>query len=160
MPGLPRSIHVKEDLRFGTGGRVWNTARALVAHLAEHPALISEKRRIIELGSGTGLIGIACGMLLSAHTGVDGPRVTVTDMESVMPFLRENIESNDSVDWRVAIVLKTTVFQIDDQMVVDVSVAVSIQESELVAMFILNNMLEVSLYERLLPEQDHHQAPI
>ena len=74
--------------------------------------------------------------------------------------MRENIESNDSVDWRVAVVLKTTVFQIDDQVVVDVSVAVSIQESELVAMFILNTMLEVSLYERLLPEQDHHQAPI
>ena len=97
VPGLPRSIHIKEDLRFGTGGRVWNTARALVGHLAEHPALISEKRRIIELGSGTGLIGIACGMLLSAHTGVDGPRVAVTDMESVMPFLRENIESNGVV---------------------------------------------------------------
>ena len=59
--------------------------------------MISEKRRIIELGSGTGLIGIACGMLLSAHTGVDGPRVAVTDMESVMPFLRENIESNGVV---------------------------------------------------------------
>lgn len=100
VPGLPRPIIIKEDLRFGTGGSVWNTALALVGHLAEHPALLSEKRRIIELGSGTGFIGIACSILLSAHAGVDGmcqadgPRITVTDVESVMPLLRETIRAN------------------------------------------------------------------
>ena len=100
VPGLPRPILIKEDLRFGTGGRVWNTALALVGHLAEHPALIAEKRRIIELGSGSGFIGIACSVLLSAHAGADGmcgadgPRITVTDMESVLPFMRENIRAN------------------------------------------------------------------
>ena len=101
VPGLLRPILIKEDLRFGTGGVIWNTALALVGHLVEHRALISEKRRIIELGSGTGFLGIACSMLLSAHTGVDGgigradgPRVTVTDVESVIPLLREHIEAN------------------------------------------------------------------
>ena len=74
--------------------------------------------------------------------------------------MREDIESNDSVDRRVAIVLKATVFKIDDQVVVDVGVSISVEESELVAMFILNDVLKISLCERLLPEQDHHQAPI
>ena len=98
VPGLPRPIHIREDLRFGTGGRVWNTALALVGHLAEYPALISEKRRIIELGSGSGFIGIACGMLLPARMAVDGPRVTVTDVESMIPYMRENIVANGVAD--------------------------------------------------------------
>jgi predicted nicotinamide N-methyase len=103
VPGLPRPILIKEDLRFGTGGVVWNTALALVDHLVEHPALISDKQHIIELGSGTGFIGIACSILLSTGVGStcpagglpDGPRITVTDYESVIPLLREHIGLND-----------------------------------------------------------------
>ena len=103
VPGHARSIKVKEDLRFGTGGRVWNTALALVSLLAEHPDLISDKRHIVELGSGTGFLGIACSILLSAHTGLDlhrpdGPRITVTDRESLIPIMKEHIRINGVAD--------------------------------------------------------------
>jgi hypothetical protein len=74
--------------------------------------------------------------------------------------VRENIEPHNSVKRRVSVILKTTVFQIDNQVVVDVGVAVGVEKSELVAMFILNNMLKESLCEQFLPERDHHQAPI
>jgi len=74
--------------------------------------------------------------------------------------VRENIETHNSVKRRVSVILKTTVFKIDNQVVVDVGVAVGVEKSELVAMFILNNMLKESLCEQFLPERDHHQAPI
>lgn len=46
--------------------------------------------RIIELGSGTGLVGIAAAALLSAN-------VTVTDLPHVLPNLRINVEANSKL---------------------------------------------------------------
>lgn len=42
--------------------------------------------RVLELGAGTGLVGIACSKL--------GAQVTVTDLREALPFLSKNIDLN------------------------------------------------------------------
>ena len=51
--------------------------------------------------------------------------------------MREDIESNDSVKRGVAVVLEPTVFEVDDEMVVDVGVSIVVQKAKFVAMLVL-----------------------
>eukprot|EP01087_Luapelamoeba_hula_P000099 TRINITY_DN10053_c0_g1_i1.p1 TRINITY_DN10053_c0_g1~~TRINITY_DN10053_c0_g1_i1.p1 ORF type:complete len:257 (+),score=25.95 TRINITY_DN10053_c0_g1_i1:78-848(+) len=66
---------------------VWDAAVALSAFLCHSP-LGTEIRgkRVMELGSGCGLVGIVAYKL--------GANVVVTDMEDYMPLLRKNVERN------------------------------------------------------------------
>ena len=51
--------------------------------------------------------------------------------------MREDIEPDDSVKRGVAVVLEPAVFEIDDEMVVDVSVSIVVQKAKFVTMLVL-----------------------
>ena len=75
----------------GICGRVWDSGLALARALGGeqgHSLCGGEVRglRIIELGSGVGVSGIAAAAL--------GARVLVTDLEEALPLLRINAEAN------------------------------------------------------------------
>ncbi|KAG1683475.1 hypothetical protein DVH05_005868 [Phytophthora capsici] len=92
-----KRLRIKQILQgelngFGTGLTVWPAACVLLKHL-EHQAVKSRKVLVdssnpfvLELGSGTGAVGIAAAMLLQAG------RVVLTDMDNVRFIMQANAE--------------------------------------------------------------------
>ncbi|KAL3662059.1 hypothetical protein V7S43_012864 [Phytophthora oleae] len=86
MPGLDHDILLAESPgNLGIGGKLWDSCLVLTRYLAERRELL-EGKQVVELGSGLGLVGIFCSLL--------GARVTLTDMEEVIPLLDYNIRLN------------------------------------------------------------------
>ncbi|DBA05356.1 TPA: hypothetical protein N0F65_007518 [Lagenidium giganteum] len=86
VAGFPREIVLAESPgSLGIGGKLWDSSLILTQYLSLHPDLMVDKT-VVELGSGLGLVGICCAML--------GARVTLTDIEEVVPLLRYNISLN------------------------------------------------------------------
>lgn len=69
----------------GIGGKLWDSCLVMTRYLALNRELI-EKKSVVELGSGLGLVGIFCAML--------GANVTLTDIDEVVPLLQYNIALN------------------------------------------------------------------
>jgi len=64
IPGCEQRILFGEcqgDL--GIGGRIWDGCFVLLEHLAAHRAELLDGRWCLELGSGTGLVGMGCALL-------------------------------------------------------------------------------------------------
>ena len=73
----------------GTNRRIWPTACVLSTYLSLHPRLVRGKR-IVELGSGSGAVGLACAALGASF-------VAITDVEDALPLIRENVKRNSAV---------------------------------------------------------------
>lgn len=71
---------------LGIGGKLWDASLALLAYLEKHDAV--RGRRVLELGSGVGLVGIACAARFGAAD------VFLTDRAEVVPLLELNIKLN------------------------------------------------------------------
>ncbi|KAG7392685.1 hypothetical protein PHYPSEUDO_015074 [Phytophthora pseudosyringae] len=92
-----RPLRVKQVLQgelkgFGTGLTVWPAACVLLKHLehraASNPRALADSDNpfVLELGSGTGAVGIAASMLLRAG------RVVLTDMDNVRFIMQKNAD--------------------------------------------------------------------
>lgn len=84
--GLSLTIKEKGDATQGTGLNVWDGSIVLSKYLELHPELITGKT-ILELGAGTGVSGIAAGLLGARH-------VTLTDLEYTIRNLQINSDFN------------------------------------------------------------------
>ncbi|ETK71574.1 hypothetical protein L915_21205 [Phytophthora nicotianae] len=92
-----RPLRIKQVLQgelngFGTGLTVWPAACVLLKHLeyraANNPRALlgSNNPFVLELGSGTGAVGIAAAMLLRAG------RVVLSDMDNIRFIMQENAD--------------------------------------------------------------------
>jgi len=87
----PIRVHGKElTLRcegwpspVGSGGVVWSATQALVSYFETHDIT---SKKILELGSGTGALGIAVAAM--------GGDVVLTDLEVVVQQIQDNIDMN------------------------------------------------------------------
>jgi len=71
------------------GNTIWDGCIVLSKYLTNplvFPSSHWSGKRVVEVGSGTGLVGLACGVL--------GADVTVTDLPSQLPLLQANIDKN------------------------------------------------------------------
>ncbi|KAK0523591.1 Protein-lysine N-methyltransferase efm6 [Tilletia horrida] len=87
-------VHLHQDVAKGCGGRIWPAAEVLGAYLAREPErwrMAWEGREVLELGSGTGLLGLLC-----ARMGL-GKRVLITDQDAMMQLMQRNLELNEEV---------------------------------------------------------------
>lgn len=83
------SSHIGED--GGTGLNVWDGAQLLLRYIEKVPNIVKNKR-VIELGSGCGIVGVAaaiCGC----------KEVIMTDLAYALPLMRENVDIN-RVAWK------------------------------------------------------------
>ncbi len=84
--GTSFKLHVNTSMLCNdTGGDAWKGSWALATLLNLRRAQLAGKR-VLELGSGTGLLGISCA--LSGATSV-----IVTDLPYVLPLIQKNISS-------------------------------------------------------------------
>ncbi|XP_073150576.1 uncharacterized protein [Henckelia pumila] len=71
-------------------GRAGDSTASALSSLLDANAHQHRRLRILELGSGTGVVGIAAAALLRAS-------VTVTDLSHVLPNMRYNIDANAGI---------------------------------------------------------------
>ena len=81
------------DTIDGTGGVVWGSARILCEYLVANPELVNGKR-VLELGSGTGMTALLCKALGAAA-------VTATDVRDQLALINVNLQLNPSLEIRV-----------------------------------------------------------
>ena len=79
----------------GTYRRLWPTSLVFARYLGEHPTLVRGKR-VLELGAGSGAIGLCCTALGAAH-------VCITDVPGALGPITDNVQRNPSVDQSGAI---------------------------------------------------------
>ena len=70
------------------GGVVWDAALVLCAFLEKQNKMIEQ--RVIELGAGTGVCGLAASLL-------NAKNVLITDMKDFVPLMEKNIIENKAV---------------------------------------------------------------
>ncbi|XP_009294376.1 protein N-lysine methyltransferase METTL21A isoform X2 [Danio rerio] len=79
-------IRLSQDWkRLGVAAVVWDAAVVLCMFL-EMGKVDLKGKRVIELGAGTGLVGIVAALL--------GANVTITDREPALEFLTANVHEN------------------------------------------------------------------
>lgn len=88
-----RQLIIKEvsNSGQGTGLNVWDGSIALALYLERHPEEYIMGKDILEVGAGTGLVGIAASFL-------GAKRVVLTDLEYAMANLQRNIDTNRRSD--------------------------------------------------------------
>ena len=69
------------------GGTVWDSALVLLHFLAQRSELVAG-REVLELGAGTGLVGLAAERLFKAR------KVLLTDLPGLCPLLQANLHLN------------------------------------------------------------------
>ena len=78
------SSYIGED--GGTGLNVWDGAMLLARYIEKVPDIVKDKR-VIELGSGCGVVGLAaaiCGC----------KEIVMTDLSYALPLMKENVDIN------------------------------------------------------------------
>ena len=73
--------------QLGIGGKVWDAALALVCYLRANDTSLLKRRRVLELGAGTGVVGMCCALL-------GAQEVVITDLPEVCELISVNIELN------------------------------------------------------------------
>ena len=84
--GEGESQQLAELCEQSTGCALWPAARVLISYLRARPALFAGKRAL-ELGSGSGAVGLAMGRMGAAG-------VELTDVAAALPLLRSNARRN------------------------------------------------------------------
>ncbi|NXY61468.1 MT21A methyltransferase, partial [Callaeas wilsoni] len=108
-----RTIRLQQDWRrLGVAAVVWDAAVVLCAYL-EMEGIDLRDRSVIELGAGTGLLGIVVTLLGTGTVSVSrvllspvGARVTITDRAAALEFLESNVQANLPPELRPRAVVK------------------------------------------------------
>ncbi|NXT64713.1 MT21A methyltransferase, partial [Chaetops frenatus] len=108
-----RTIRLQQDWRrLGVAAVVWDAAVVLCAYL-EMEGIDLRDQSVIELGAGTGLLGIVVTLLgkdffVVFHVLLSplGAHVTITDRAAALEFLESNVQANLPPELRPRAVVK------------------------------------------------------
>jgi hypothetical protein len=91
---------------LGIGGKIWDSTFVLIDYLYKHASKYITNRKVIELGSGTGVTGISSLLQISISSFplvftlglslafLDPLEMVLTDINEVVPLLSMNIQLN------------------------------------------------------------------
>ncbi|KAF9482033.1 hypothetical protein BDN70DRAFT_991519 [Pholiota conissans] len=82
----PLSISLVVDASPGCGGLAWPAGQILASYLVQKGPQHVKNKNIIELGSGTGLVGLTIGTFASS--------VCITDQSPLLPVMNRNVLLN------------------------------------------------------------------
>ncbi|KAG2425245.1 hypothetical protein HXX76_013830 [Chlamydomonas incerta] len=87
-----KQLRIKEFslLEDDAGAVVWDAALVAahyLAHRAQQGRCLVSGRRVLDLGAGTGAVGLAAAALGAAH-------VALSDLPHLVPYMRENVQLN------------------------------------------------------------------
>lgn len=92
--GLEEPILLSQDLSGGCGGKVWECANIIIDYFVwkneQTKGDIFRNKRIVELGAGTGLVGLALAKLCP-----EIKQLTMTDQTPMMSLMEQNIALNN-----------------------------------------------------------------
>ncbi|KAM4700469.1 EEF1A lysine methyltransferase 3 [Discoglossus pictus] len=82
-----RELHITQHYgaNLGVAAPVWDAALYLCSYFEENK-LNFKGKRVLELGAGTGIVGILVSLL--------GGQVTLTDLPHALPQIRKNVNAN------------------------------------------------------------------
>ena len=92
-----KCLKVKQDLSLSHAGTVWDGALVLAYYLQKNQEFSQRflsGRSIIELGSGTGILGLACSTFQAEN-------LLLTDLPEYISILDDNIKMNIGTDGKV-----------------------------------------------------------
>lgn len=86
-----KPIYLNEDWEHGIGGGLWTTGLAIAKYLATKHGQdqLCRRRRVLELGSGNGFLGVC---LLAANP--DLQTVVITDTKEHLPLIEKTLALN------------------------------------------------------------------
>ncbi|KAI9280185.1 putative methyltransferase-domain-containing protein [Umbelopsis sp. AD052] len=94
--GLPRPILIKEDTTGGCGGKTWEAADVscnyLIWKYKSSNGNAFKGKTILELGSGTGLVGLVLGAMCNP---LDANKIVITDQIPMLSLMEANIDINN-----------------------------------------------------------------
>ncbi|UNI20823.1 Protein-lysine N-methyltransferase efm6 [Purpureocillium takamizusanense] len=96
---LERPLRVREDVRSGCGGQTWPAGLVLGKHMLRYHRGELEDARILELGAGGGLVGLAVALACGGREGRS--RLLLTDQDEMLELMQHNIRLNE-VDARAS----------------------------------------------------------
>ncbi|KAG6919270.1 hypothetical protein DXG01_007402, partial [Tephrocybe rancida] len=96
-PQLPIEIVLSIDASPGCGGIAWPAGEILSSYITKRGPKFLQGRTILELGSGTGLVGLVAGKLQrrGENSMVSAPSVWITDQAPLLDIMRRNVQLND-----------------------------------------------------------------
>ncbi|MCJ1347955.1 hypothetical protein MMC31_006185, partial [Peltigera leucophlebia] len=86
---LTPPLILQTDLKEGCGGQLWPAGRVLAKYLLQLKMDELRGKTIVELGAGSGLVGLALGLHSPNLTAVH-----ITDLAPMLPLLTKNISLN------------------------------------------------------------------
>ncbi|PQE23952.1 hypothetical protein CJF32_00006786 [Rutstroemia sp. NJR-2017a WRK4] len=84
----PLKLH--EDLSKGCGGQLWPAGMVLAQHMLRYHKDMLKDARILELGAGGGLVGLAVAFSGDLHHPL-----LLTDMDAMFELMKKNITLNE-----------------------------------------------------------------
>ena len=89
--GSAVSIDIEQEFEGAEEGSVvWDASRSLLGYLAQHGDLVSGKR-VLEIGAGTGVVGITLARDLGAK------QVVITDKHSQIALMERNVDHHKAM---------------------------------------------------------------
>jgi len=97
---LPAPLQLHEDLTSGCGGQTWPAGMVLAKHMVRYHRDRLQQARILELGAGGGLVGLAVARGCEIQN-----TILATDKVEMVPLMEHNIGLNELQDHVQAMVL-------------------------------------------------------
>ncbi|KAI1756045.1 putative methyltransferase-domain-containing protein [Xylaria castorea] len=88
-----KQLRLREDLKNGCGGQLWPAGMTLARYMLRYHATSLAGKRILELGAGGGLVGLAVAR--GCDLGENHPPLYITDQMEMFSLMRHNIALNE-----------------------------------------------------------------
>ncbi|KAI1362899.1 putative methyltransferase-domain-containing protein [Xylaria arbuscula] len=87
-----KALRLREDLTNGCGGQLWPAGMTLARYMLRYHAKSLAGKRILELGAGGGLVGLAVAR--GCDLGENHPPLHITDQMEMFSLMKHNIALN------------------------------------------------------------------